>query len=92
VLGNALSETERSKGAAQGTKDPCHSCSFDYENAHYNLGRVQIEDSAEVNDAKYTLSKALELDQTTGGSCSWTSWRKGGSANDAAAAVGKGKV
>ncbi len=60
VLGNALSKTGDLKGAEQEYKVAIH-LKPDYENAHYHLGRVQNEDG-QTNDAKYTLSKALELD------------------------------
>ncbi|MBX9689433.1 MAG: tetratricopeptide repeat protein [Candidatus Obscuribacterales bacterium] len=60
VLGNALSKTGDLKGAAQEYKVAIH-LQPDYENAHYNLGRVLNEDG-QVTDAKFALSKALELD------------------------------
>lgn len=60
VLGNALSKTGDLKGAAQEYKVAIH-LKPDYENAHYNLGRVLSEDKQD-NDAKLALSKALELD------------------------------
>lgn len=60
VYGNALSKSGDLKAAAQEYKVAIQ-LKPDYENAHYNLGRVLNEDG-QVTDAKLSLSKALELD------------------------------
>jgi tetratricopeptide (TPR) repeat protein len=60
VLGNAYSKTGDLKAAAQEYKVAIH-LKPDYENAHYNLGRVQNEDG-QTTEAKLSLAKALELD------------------------------
>ena len=60
VLANALSKTGDLKGASQEYKMAIQ-LKPDYQNAYYNLGRV-LNELGEVNDAKYSLSKALELD------------------------------
>lgn len=60
VLGNALAKTGDLKGAQQEYKIAIQ-LKPDYENAYYNLG-VALNDDGQINDAKYSLSKALELD------------------------------
>lgn len=60
VLGNALAKTGDLKGAQQEYKIAIQ-LKPNYENAYYNLGVVLNEDG-QINDAKYSLSKALELD------------------------------
>ena len=60
VLGNALAKTGDLKAAQQEYKIAIQ-LKPDYENAYYNLG-VVLNDDGQINDAKYSLSKALELD------------------------------
>lgn len=60
VLGNALSKTKDLKGAVQEYKVAVH-LKPGYENAHYNLGRVLLEDG-QLTEAKFALAEALMLD------------------------------
>ena len=60
VLGNALAKTGDLKGAQQEYKIAIQ-LKPNYENAYYNLG-VALNEDGQINDAKYSLSKALELD------------------------------
>lgn len=60
VLGNALSKTGDLKGAAQEYRVAIK-LKPNYENAHYNLGRVLFEDG-QTTDAKFALADAINLD------------------------------
>lgn len=60
VLGNALAGSGDRKAAIEQYKAAIQ-LKGDYENAHYNLGRVLNEDG-QVNEARFALAKALQLD------------------------------
>lgn len=60
VLGNALSKTGDLKGAAQEYRIAIK-LKPDYQNAHYNLGRVLVEDG-QGTDARFALADAINLD------------------------------
>lgn len=60
VLGNALSKSGQLKAAIE-QYQAAIKLKPDYENALYNLGRVQLE-AGNANDAKFTLSEALKYD------------------------------
>lgn len=60
VLGNAMSKSGNLAGAEQEYRVALHLKS-DYENAHYHLGRVLMEQGKE-NDARFSLAEALKLD------------------------------
>ena len=60
VLGNALSKTGDLKGAAQEYRIAIK-LKPNYENAHYNLGRVLFEDG-QATEARFALAEAIHLD------------------------------
>lgn len=60
VLGNALAKSSDLKGAAEEYKAAVQ-IKPDYENAHYNLGRV-LNESGQTSEARFALARALELD------------------------------
>lgn len=98
VLGNALSKTGDLKGAAQEYRIAVK-LKPDYENAHYNLGRVLLEDG-QTTDARFALADAINLDpdddrtlalldklESSGGAVGATADKQKTSANDV---TGKG--